>query len=55
MNTALLLVLIWFASGFIVLYIGRKRGIKFSTKMDLAVAFLGPLAIPFAFMGKSKK
>lgn len=54
MNSALLLVLIWLASGLIVIFIGRKRGIKFGIKMDLAAAFLGPFAIPFALMAKRK-
>jgi hypothetical protein len=54
MNTALLLVLIWLASGLILIFIGRKRGIKFGLKMDFAAAFLGPFAIPFALMEKPK-
>lgn len=54
MNTALLLVLIWLASGLIVIFIGRRRGIKFGLKMDFALAFLGPFAIPFALMAKRK-
>lgn len=54
MNTALLLVLIWLASGLIVIFIGRRRGTKFGLKMDFALAFLGPFAIPFALMAKRK-
>jgi hypothetical protein len=54
MNTALLLILIWLASGLIVIYISSRRGIKFGLKMDLALAFLGPFAIPLALMAKRK-
>lgn len=54
MNTALLLVLIWLASGIVVILIGRKRSIKFGFKMDIACAFLGPFAIPFALFAKRK-
>lgn len=54
MNTELLLVLLWLASGIVVILIGRRRGIKFGFKMDLACAFLGPFAIPFALLSKRK-
>lgn len=45
-------VLVWTISAVICAYIAKKRGVKATVMRSVLVAFLGPLAIPFALMLK---
>ena len=45
-------VIIWIVSAIICLYIAQARNVKSNLVRRLIVVFLGPLAIPLAFLAK---
>lgn len=51
--TSYLPALIWLMSGLICLYIARRRHVKHTALRAMAVAVLGPIAIPFVLAAKS--
>lgn len=48
-------VIIWIVSAIICQYIARARNLKSNLVRKLIVVFLGPLAIPLAFLVKPEK
>lgn len=48
-------VIIWIVSAIICYYIARARNVKSNLVRRLIVLFLGPLAIPLAFVVKPEK
>lgn len=51
--TTYLPALIWLMSGLICLYIAKRRHLKQTAPRAMAVAVLGPIAIPFVLAAKS--
>lgn len=53
MMTAYLLVSVWLVSALLCHYIAKSRGNKLSVWWDMALAVLGPFAIPFVYLIKT--
>ena len=51
---AYILVAIWVISHFICVYILRRRNVKTGLTLDILGVFLGPFAIPLAFIAGRK-
>ncbi|OFA05093.1 hypothetical protein DUGA2_18410 [Duganella sp. HH101] len=47
--------LIWLLSGFVCLYIAKRRNVRPTTLWAMLVAVIGPLAIPLVFAAKPEK
>ena len=52
--TAYLLVSVWLVSAALCYYIARSRGCKLFVGWDMALALLGPFAIPLMYLIKPK-
>ena len=52
--TAYLLVSVWIVSAGLCYYIAKSRGCKLSVWWDMALALLGPFAIPLMYLIKPK-
>lgn len=50
--TAYVPALVWLLSGLVCLVIEKRRQVKPSTMRAMAVALLGPIAIPFVLAAK---
>ena len=55
MMTAYLPAVIWILSGFVCVYIARRRNVKPTTPWKMLVAVIGPLAIPLVLVAKPEK
>ena len=52
--TAYALVAVWIVSHFICAYIVRRRNVKVGLPLEIIGVFLGPFAIPIAFVAGTK-
>ncbi|WP_174999119.1 hypothetical protein [Rugamonas aquatica] len=47
--------LVWLLSGFVCLYIAKRRNVRPTTLWAMLVAVIGPFAIPLVFVAKPEK
>lgn len=53
--STLLPALVWLLSGLVCLYIAKRRHVKQTAVKAMAVALLGPIAIPWIMVAKPEK